>query len=409
MKKKIYYIINGRIPTEKANGYQVSQMCQAFVQNGYDVELLRPKRQLLHIHAEFKNNLKEFYNLKDNFWVQDIFSIDFLHYFNKVPGLRNLQTAANLLHSFSFVFNLAIYLFRKTSSGDLLYLRDVNILAWLHPFLRKKIKNTIILELHSFPEKAERRKRYIRILNNARAVICVTNKMKEDLLSLGFPSQKALVQHDGVDLEGFEVKLSQEECRKELKYPENRFIIGYVGNFQTNGKEKGIDDLIRCSGEIIKSFPDTLFYFVGGPLVAVPYYESIIKEYNLPWDNYKFFDRLPVKYVPMVMKACDILTIPFPWNPHFAFYASPMKLFEYMTSGRAIVATDIESIREVLTDGENALLAKHSNLSDLSQTILRAMVDKALREKVAWKAMEEVKNYTWKSRAKRILDFVKGL
>ncbi len=404
---KIFYIINGRIPTEKANGYQISQMCQAFGENGAKIEMLRPNRELLKEHLPFKNNLKDFYNLRTSFDVINIFSFDFIRFFNRFGSLFDrFQPIWNTLHSLSFVLGIAFYLRNKKETKNLIYMRDVNLFSWLYPFLNSALKNNVVIELHNFPQTKFRRLRYVSVLKKCRAVICITNKMRVDLVQLGLPASMTSVEHDGVDLDSFEINLTQAQCRKELEYPLDDFIIGYVGNFQTNGKEKGIDDLIRSSAIILKEFPNTNFYFVGGPLSGVPYYESVIKELNLARANFSFYDRLPVKKVPLVMGACDILTIPFPWNEHFAFYASPMKLFEYMTSDRIIVATDIESLKEVLHHNENALLAKHSDTSELAKTILIAMNDETLRARISAKALEEVKKHTWKERAGNILDFV---
>lgn len=405
---KIYYIINGRLPTEKANGYQISQMCQAFEENGAKVELLRPCRHLDPKHLPFKNNLKGFYNLRVDLKVIDIWSFDFQYYFHRLGSVFDrLQFLTNLFHTLSFVLGLGIYLKKRMRAwDDVLYLRDVNILSWLHPFLNYDLKKNSILELHYLPETLPKRKRYIRILNRARTVVCITEKMKQDLIELGYPSEKIWVEHDGVDLGTFNHNLSKEECRIILGYPTDALIVGYVGNFHTNGQEKGVDDLIRSAKLILAQKPEVQFYFVGGPMARVPYYESIIQQLQLPRGNFHFFDRRPVSQVPISMSACDVLTIPLPWNPHFAFYMSPMKLFEYMSTGRPIVATDIQSLKEILNHNENSFLAQHSNIKDLAEKILFALNNPEKCLEVAQKAKDQVVYHTWKNRASRVLKFI---
>lgn len=406
----IFYIINGRIPAEKANGYQISQMCQAFEENGSTVELLRPNRRLLPGHEPFRNNLKEFYNLRKSFKVTDIFSVDFQDIFHRLnPFFDRFQFISNLMHTMTFILGLAWYLKDKKKPRDMLYLRDVNILSWLYPFLNSHLKKNIILELHYVPESLARKKRYVRILAKSKALICITNKMKIDMIDLGYPAHKVWVEHDGVDISTFEIKISQEECREILSYPKCDFIVGYVGNFHTNGREKGIDDVIKSASLILKKHPEVKFYFVGGPMDRVPYYESLIKSHSLPVNNFKFFDRRPIKMVPISMKACDLLIIPLPWNEHFAFYMSPMKLFEYMASGQAIIATDVEALKEVLVHGENSLLARHSDQMDFADKVIMAIEDKNLRTRLAEQALVQVKNHTWNIRAKNILDFSSGV
>jgi glycosyltransferase involved in cell wall biosynthesis len=107
------------------------------------------------------------------------------------------------------------------------------------------------------------------------------------------------------------------------------------------------------------------------------------------------------------MRAFDVLVIPLPWNPYFAFYMSPMKLFEYMASGRCIVATNVESLCEILENDKNSLLAKHSNTADLAEKILASMDSPELREKLAAQAFKDVAFHTWLRRAERIIQFIK--
>lgn len=408
---KIYYIINGRIPTEKANGYQISQMIQAFGENGTEVILLRPRRVLSAGLQAFRNNLKDFYHLRKEPKTVDIWSFDFQYFFHHLsPIFDKLQFISNLLHSISFVLGLIRY-FRSVDleAESLVYLRDINILSWLWPFLRRSLKENIILELHYLPDRPARRDRYLRILKKAKAVICITNKMKEDLTSQYYPQSKIWVEHDGVDLDTFKINKTIRECREELGYPRNRDIVGYVGNFHTNGQEKGIDDLIRASKSILKVRPETYFYFVGGPLDRVPKYKNLIRDLQVPEKNFVFFDRRPVAQVPVSMGACDVLVIPLPWNKYFAYYMSPMKLFEYMASRRCIVATNVESLKEILIHDRNALLAEHSNTEDLAEKIASALGDRQLRERIAVQAFKDVQYHTWNLRAGRILLFIRSL
>jgi glycosyltransferase involved in cell wall biosynthesis len=96
--------------------------------------------------------------------------------------------------------------------------------------------------------------------------------------------------------------------------------------------------------------------------------------------------------------------MPFPWTEHFAYYASPIKLFEYMVSRRAIVASDLPAFSDVIADGESALLVPPSDVDALAAAIIRLRDDSALREQLAECAYERVMaHYTWAARAQAIL------
>ena len=83
-----------------------------------------------------------------------------------------------------------------------------------------------------------------------------------------------------------------------------------------------------------------------------------------------------------------------------------MKLFEYMASGVLIVASNLPSLREVLSDGKNALLCDPGNTEALAGTLCRALSNVEIGQVVAKQALVDVKQYTWRKRAKSILKFV---
>jgi glycosyltransferase involved in cell wall biosynthesis len=98
-----------------------------------------------------------------------------------------------------------------------------------------------------------------------------------------------------------------------------------------------------------------------------------------------------------------------PWTEHFAYYASPMKLFEYMASKRAILATTLPSTAEVVTDGESALLVPPGDADALGQAVKRLRDDPALRQRLTQRAYQQVmSHHTWAARTAAILEKVQN-
>jgi glycosyltransferase involved in cell wall biosynthesis len=95
-------------------------------------------------------------------------------------------------------------------------------------------------------------------------------------------------------------------------------------------------------------------------------------------------------------------------QPQVVAYASPLKLFEYMALGRAIVAPDQANIREVLTDGENALLFRPGDPAHFAAQIVRLCADQALRRRLgdAASATIDTRGYTWDDNARRVAALV---
>ncbi len=90
-------------------------------------------------------------------------------------------------------------------------------------------------------------------------------------------------------------------------------------------------------------------------------------------------------------------------------FSSPLKMFEYMAAGRPIVASDLPALREVLRDGENALLVPPEDPQALAAAIQQVRSDRALAERLVACAAEDVRAYTWDIRGQRIVQFLRAV
>lgn len=375
---KILYINCSRIPTEKAHGLQMMKMCEAFASLSNNIELWVPRRL-----NRIKQNSFEYYNVEKNFKIRKIPCVDFLA-INKGPVGFCLTEAAFLL------FAICYLPFEK---ADIIYTRDKFVAFFLSFF-----KNNIYFEDHTAPARI-----FFSRVKKLKGVILVTNNLKKIFQERGVSSDKILVAPDGVDLEEFNIKESREECRKKLNLPLDKKIIMYAGSLLP---WKGVETLLGAARNFSPYGRSpagrqnvVLFVIVGGT-------EKDAQNVKCQMPNVKYVPRRPHSEMPYWLKAADVLVLPNSGKYDISkYWTSPLKLFEYMASKRPIVASDLPSIREVLSN-ENSILVEPDNPESLARGINKVLDDSMLSEIVAKQAFLDVEKYSWKTRADKILGFI---
>lgn len=403
---KLIYIANARIPTEKAHGIQIMQMCEAFAsldnnsKRSIDknlklsVELIIPYR-----FNKIKEGPFEYYEIKKVFKIIKLFCIDL------IPLSPLLGNLAFWFQTITFLISVKIYLLFKSIKIRRLFFvaihKPYHILYTREPFVAFFFKD-FVLEIHSLPKKTK--KFHIKIWHKAKALIVLTEFIKKTLIASGVSEDKILVASDGVDLKKFDINFDQIVLRKEFNLPENKKIIGYIGKLETLEKPKGVDILLKAF-EILQNqkFNNLELYLIGGPLKKIQEYKQLCKERNIK--NVIFIDHITRHLVPKYLKAFDVLAMPSPWTDFFAYYTSPLKLFEYMASKRPIISSDLPSIREILNKN-NAVLVNPDEPEALAKAIKKVLQDSEMANKISKQAFEDVKEYTWGKRVERILKFI---
>ena len=407
-QNRIIYISNARLPTEKANGYQIMKTCEAFSRKGEKVDLLYPYRVQ---PGELKaiNDIYAYYAVSPSFKMTRLFCLDTLAGEGYLPRTLRPLMKLSLIQGLSYAVVASFYLRRHWSNrAHILYGRDEYTFSLLS-MQKKRFRGKLVYEAHVFPGHRWRKER-IEVLKSLDGLVVITQHLKRLYIEAGIPEEKILVAPDGVDLGQFTITASKEEARKELGLALKRRVIGYIGRFQTMGMEKGIPELIRALPHINRRNSDKpLLVCVGGPMEAVPGYEKIMHEVGNLSDQVMFVDRRPSIEVPLWIRACDVCTIPWGWNEFSAYCTSPLKVFEYMAAGATIVASDLPSLREVLRDGENALLVPPGDPEGLAHGLQRILNQPQFAERIAQQAQMDARNYTWDIRAQKILAFINQL
>jgi glycosyltransferase involved in cell wall biosynthesis len=118
-----------------------------------------------------------------------------------------------------------------------------------------------------------------------------------------------------------------------------------------------------------------------------------------------FTGLVPQEEGPSYLAACDVLSSPHVPNADGSpFFGSPTKLFEYMAMGKAIVASNLEQIGEVLEHGRTAWLVPPGDADALADGVRRLIDDPSLRAALGGAARTEVvARYTWREHTRRTI------
>ena len=371
--KKLLYILNQRMPTEKAYGIQVANMCSAFAAQGCAVELVIPAR-----NTRLKDNLYSYYGVPETFAVRRISTLDFY-----LPGI--LDRLAFLGKQWLSAWKLVRHALEQ--KPDIIYTRDESV-AWLASWTIRKL----CFEAHTFSRN--RMLVYRRLRKLGVRVIVINNALKREFEKIGMLSELILVSPDGVDISKFDIPITQEAARQKVELPLTDKIVMYTGHLFP---WKGANVLAQAARE----FPGVLFVFVGGMPVDV---ENFRKQFG-GQPNIRIIGQRPYTQIPYYLKAADVLVLPNTSGEAISkSYTSPLKLFEYMASNRPIVASDLSSIREVLNE-QNAYIVKPDDPCTLANGIRQALSDSD-SVKLTKKARSDVEQYTWSIRAAGVISFL---
>ncbi|MDD2807014.1 MAG: glycosyltransferase [Patescibacteria group bacterium] len=380
---KIVYIANIRIPTSKAHGLQVAKMSESFSANGAEVELVVPSRKNRELLGV---NLFSYYGIKKNFTFKKIWCLDPLFLIGFKNGIYiKIQS---LLFSVSLFFYLA---FKNKTSSDVGYVRD----EYLLPIVLRFFPN-VVWEAHNLPNH---RQYYVKYFKRCQKIVTITSGLKQDLITLGVSADNIYVAPDGVDLDQFAVKEDKNYCRKQLNLVKDQKLIIYTGQLF---EWKGVFTLADC-GQYLTG---ATIIFVGGTATD----QTILKKYieGKKIINTVLINQQPHDKIPYFLKAADVLVLPNSGKKEIsAKYTSPLKLFEYMTSGNPIVASDLPSIREVL-DESNSILVKPDSALNLAAGIKKVLFDRVLADQISQRCLEQVKMYSWDKRAASIIKELKS-
>lgn len=365
---KILYLSNSIIPSRTANSIHVMKICQAFAQNGHEVVLMTPNYSS-RVEPEVKN-CYEFYGVDACFKIK------------KIP--RRYYKLNKLINYYSNLVNILV----KRQKPDLVYARCHGL--ELYDF--SALGLPIVFEAHRLYKDNFQLARLL-LSKHLKRLVVISHILQKDYQGLySIPDSLIKVVHDAAD---------EPREDKQLKLASSqRLQVGYVGHLYPGKGMEIISELVKLCG-----WAD--FHIVGGLAEDIDYWKNKLQGNS----NVYFSGFLPPSETTRYRQACDILLAPYQrqvivgGNIDVGRWMSPLKIFEYMAAGKAIIASDLLVLREVLTHRTTAWLCPPEEIKSWIAALTYLHENPEYRNYLGSKAREVFKkHHTWQVRAAKVLE-----
>ncbi len=365
---KLLYITNMRFPTEKAQGKQVKEMCNALVE-------LVPVT--LFVSARKTEGTPASFGLDPRVRVVYI----------PVLLVGRLGRVGFLVEAFSFAIAASLRAVFSERGSQV---------------LTREYGCAVALSLAGFRVSWEsHRGEWNWLVSLAvrlgTSLVVITQGLRDLYLQKGVSPERILLAPDGADLKRYRDLPSREEARRAAGLPQDKKIVIYNGHLHT---WKGAGTLAKAASLLPSDF---LVVFMGGTDEDI----AKFKEKYSKSDRVAIIGRREDKERPLYLRAANAAVLPNTAEDEISVrYTSPLKLFGYMGAGVPILASDLPSIREVLSE-ELAFFATPDDPASFARALETLAANQAQADVRAQRAQDVVKQYSWDKRAASILSFLR--
>lgn len=233
--------------------------------------------------------------------------------------------------------------------------------------------------------------------NQATAIIAITQGVKELLIERGVPADKILVVPNGVDTGEFIPVRRDKELEAQLGYG-GKTVIGYIGALAVY---EGLEYLLQSVAMLYRSGRGDFRVLLVGDGVKYDELQAMCDELQLR-DIVTFVGRVPHNEIKRYYSLVDIICLPRK-GAQVNEIISPLKPFEAMSMGKAVVASNVAALAEIVLDGSTGLLHKKDDAAHLAHTLETLLDNPELTRRLGEAARKwVVANREWRILAKDI-------
>lgn len=374
MIKRLLYVSKSIIPSRSANSVHVMKMSSSFSELGIETGLVHftegsYDEETLFRMYDLKSPIKFFHKKWTSSW-----------------GKRQLVFFGNL------------YSALKAFNPELVYTRDLYAAVQAIVF-----RYCTVLELHKPIQSQWERWLLKWLLKNSGFIgITVISLALRDLLiedeGIKKYSSKIIVEHDGCDYETIRSKMLDGVDATKKR-------IVYTGHLY---KGRGIELLL----EIAQALPEYEIVIVGGTPSDIERIKSVCVKQGL--SNINLIGFVTQEFIPQYWNLANVLVMPYQKvvsienKGDSSTFMSPLKMFEYLATGRPVISSDLPVLREVLKDHQNSILVRSDCADEWISAIQEVEADIELQKRLSENQLKTAAYYSWKMRANRLICFVEN-
>lgn len=239
---------------------------------------------------------------------------------------------------------------------------------------------------------------YRKVTEHAKLCVAVSNPMAQIFIEDGLSAKKIIVVPNGIDPLLFNSSVDGSKIRKQYQMGGDTIVIVFVGSFQPYHR---LDLLFEALNKLNPKQK------VGVLLVGTGRDQEIARKIaNSVKESYQivFTDRIDYLDVPQYIAAGDIAVMPASNN-----YGNPMKIYEYMALGKAVLAPKLNTITEIGTEGETLLTFNSNDSNALASGLENLINNRELRTHLGISAAKAISDeHTWLNRGEKLLNSIQG-
>ena len=375
------YVSDERFPSTHTDTQQMAMTMDALGRLGVEVTLVAPRLVTGPHQWDQVDALRRHYEVDGAFDVALVETVD--------PERRELVKALHPLAAMREV---------GRRRPDVVYTRNAQIalvaLAAGHrvAFESYRVIDRRLPWLVRAVARATRARRFL-------GVVCHSRVSAEAFVRSGVPAAKVTVVHNGVSPAQMEPRLMREAAREATGVAAGPVAV-FAGHVRD---KKGLESL----AEVAARTPEVEHVWVGGDDAgSATWGQDCARAAGA--DNVTVTGWLAASAVAPYLYAADVVMIPPASEPlrEHGNTVLPMKLFGYLAAGRAVVAPDLEDLRELLEHGQNAWLFPAGEVDAAVEALRAVIADHGLRTRLEEGARETAEELTWDARAVKVRDFL---